>query len=387
MQFARDMYQWVRKEFPRVYARYKDEPVRFRMEYGDSTFADYFERALSQPTLGEAKQYMKEVSDMANANLLNPSFYGALFQRALAQHSSALAEAKTSRTRSEQEDVFDEPFTAQLIQTDIDWTKAEKPYYNIWTQVIDGLLSVDLKADSSYFRLPLDTLLLRFADDNPLRFHYRGDWQVRTVLAYNTDLPVTGSPGKTIRGIGFWVDINESCMEQRLQGDDGELQFAQCSRKDGDIPSYLYKHFLCEEGKSIDWSFDNIPAHGSAWRGVRYPDEIVRKIAKIVATICLLNNDSDLVEPVILSKDRPKLTAANKPLLVAKARRKGHVGWDIGRKVEVAPHVRRAHFALYHTGKGRKIPVIRLRKSTVVQRQRIAEVPTGYLAREEATDG
>jgi hypothetical protein len=391
MQFAKDIYQWVAKQFPYVYAECRSDPTnfgeRFRAEYGDSPLGEMFEQALLQPTLSEAKKYIRHFNEVANANLLNPAFYGELFQYGLDQRRSEIAAAKTSMHENGKDDLFQEPFTAQLVATDIEWTKAEKPYYNIWTQVIDGLLSVDLKADSSYFRLPLDTLLLRFAEDNPLRFHYKGDWQVQTVLAYNTILPVTGSPGKTVRGVGFWVDINESCLEKRLQGEGGDLQLAKCSRKNGDIPTYLYKHFICEEGKSIDWSFDNIPAHGSAWRGVRYPDDIVRKIAKIVATICLLNNDSELVEPVILSKDRPKLTEANRPLLVAKARRKGHNGWDVGRKVEVAPHVRRAHFALYHTGKGRKIPVIRLRRSTVVQRQRIAEVPTGYLAREEGSNG
>ena len=72
--------------------------------------------------------------------------------------------------------------------------------------------------------------------------------------------------------------------------------------------------------------------------------------------------------------------------LVAKARRRGHWGWNVGKAIEVSPHVRAASpAALYWTGEGRKIPKIRFRRGTVVHRKKFTAVPTGFL--EEKGDG
>ena len=43
---------------------------------------------------------------------------------------------------------------------------------------------------------------------------------------------------------------------------------------------------------------------------------------------------------------------------VDKAHRRGKVGWNVGRHIEVAPHYRRPHMALVWTGTGRAVPKI-----------------------------
>ena len=66
--------------------------------------------------------------------------------------------------------------------------------------------------------------------------------------------------------------------------------------------------------------------------------------------------------------------------LVEKAIRRGNYGFNVGRSIEVSPHVRSSSpAALYWTGQGRKIPKIRFRRGTVVHRKRLASVPTGFL--------
>jgi len=64
--------------------------------------------------------------------------------------------------------------------------------------------------------------------------------------------------------------------------------------------------------------------------------------------------------------------------LVAKAQRRGKVGWNVGRQIEVTPHVRRPHFAIRWTERGRAVPKLVPVKGSVVHRQLAEKVPTGF---------
>jgi hypothetical protein len=63
---------------------------------------------------------------------------------------------------------------------------------------------------------------------------------------------------------------------------------------------------------------------------------------------------------------------------VDKAHRRGKVGWDVGRHIEVIPHYRRPHMALVWTGQGRGVPRIVPRKGSVVHREVVERVPSGF---------
>ncbi|MFH1923922.1 MAG: hypothetical protein ABIP48_29025 [Planctomycetota bacterium] len=56
------------------------------------------------------------------------------------------------------------------------------------------------------------------------------------------------------------------------------------------------------------------------------------------------------IEPDVLSKDRPRFEQTGDEKYVTKAHRRGKVGWNVGRQIEVAPHYRRPHMALVWTG-------------------------------------
>ena len=279
-------------------------------------------------------------------------------------------------------DFAGDPFTTELLRSEVLWQELGRPYYNVWPSVIPALSRLKLDADSSWFKLPLDHLLLRFPkESNPLTFEYKGVWAVHSVLASNALLP--DEEGKEYkRAITLWLDINEplsAVRETALQ--DGKVVIHQPD-PGKHTPSMLYRHIICDEGKTIEWSFDNIPPHSSSGFGVVYPDHIVRDVARIVCTLCLLQADPELVEPIVLAKDEAKRDAQNEARLVDRARRRGMYGWHLGRNVQVSPHIRSAHAHLYWTGKGRKIPAIRFLKATVVRRHRVSEVPTGYLDKE-----
>jgi hypothetical protein len=111
-----------------------------------------------------------------------------------------------------------------------------------------------------------------------------------------------------------------------------------------------------------------------------YPDEIVENCARIACTLCLMAADPELVVPDVLNSDKSQFAVTRDERLVDKAHRRGKVGWDVGANIEVTPHYRNAcPAALYWTGEGRKVPRIRFRKGCFVHRQRLSEVPTGFL--------
>lgn len=283
-----------------------------------------------------------------------------------------------------------DPISPILLQLERDWHAADRPYYNLWPSIIPALTKLKMDADCSYFRLPLDQLLVRFPKQgNPLtwRDKHGTEWGVRAVLAQNTSLatdsgPLTlvrygGTPPAHTRAISFFVDIGEP-----LQTDaNGALLPVDAP---GQLRCMLYKHLVCEEGKSIEWSFWNLPAHQSADMGVDYPERIVRDVARILCTLCLMSDDANVVEPIVLKADEEKFEKTQDAALVDKARRRGNYGFNVGRSIEVIPHVRSASpAALYWTGEGRKVPRIRFRRGTVVHRKRLAQVPTGFLDQEE----
>jgi hypothetical protein len=146
------------------------------------------------------------------------------------------------------------------------------------------------------------------------------------------------------------------------------------------IRRLMYKHLVCQEGHSIEWSFENIPLQVSTDIGLVYPTWILHAVARIVCTLCLIADAPHVVEPVVLKDDEDKYERNPDPAHIEKARRRGNYGWNLGRSIEVMPHVRAAcPAALYWTGEGRKIPKIRFRRGSIVHRKKFASVPTGFL--------
>jgi hypothetical protein len=281
----------------------------------------------------------------------------------------------------------EDPITPTLLQVEGAWHDRGRPYFNLWPSIIPALTKLKLDADASLFKLPIDQLLVRFPmKHNPLAWTDANgtEWVVRSLLCENARLD-TNTQGHMIykprdsadfvNGIAFFVDVGEPLMGggQPLANDDARH-----------LRTSLYKHIVCEQHKSIEWSFENIPAHQSAEYGLAYPEHIVRDVARIICTLCLMSDDNELVEPIVLKADESKWENTHDGALVEKAKRRGNYGFNVGRDIEVVPHVRSAcPAALYWTGEGRRVPKIRFRRGTVVHRKKLADMPTGYLDKEE----
>lgn len=117
---------------------------------------------------------------------------------------------------------FVDPFTPALLNMETDWHEGNRPYYNLWPSIIPALTKLKMDADSQFFRLPLDQLLVRFpVQHNPLTWEDKGkEWSVRAVLAGNVEFlkelrgrsngwtGTIDNPEDTKRGIAMWIDCH-----------------------------------------------------------------------------------------------------------------------------------------------------------------------------------
>jgi hypothetical protein len=105
---------------------------------------------------------------------------------------------------------------------------------------------------------------------------------------------------------------------------------------------------------------------------------LVADCVRLCCSLCLLEHDPSVIEPDVLSKDRDKFEQTGDDKYVDKAHRRGKIGWNVGRHIEVAPHYRQPHMALVWTGHGRAVPKIVPRRGSVVHRELVAKVPSGF---------
>lgn len=177
------------------------------------------------------------------------------------------------------------------------------------------------------------------------------------------------TPDKVIRCVYIAADVGET-----LDG----------------FPLHTVRSFQMADGTPISQCIDQIgPAtpenpNCHPYVGIPLPVNLLDRIVAIYACLCLLDSDSGLLDRVVMSADRDKFEKSNDEKYVSRAEKRGIVGWDVGRGVEVMPHFRRPHFAIRWMGTRPNLsPHIRPVKGSVVHRDKIVEMPTGYQPDEE----
>ncbi len=125
--------------------------------------------------------------------------------------------------------------------------------------------------------------------------------------------------------------------------------------------------------------------HGKSTRELTFRTH--REHHGIVATACMLV----IVKNVVFQRHAVTQSKPGKPLglcgrspasadpkYVDKAHRRGKVGWNVGKRMEVVLHYRRPHMALVWTGRGRAVPKVVPRRGSVVHRDKLEKVPRGF---------
>jgi len=244
-------------------------------------------------------------------------------------------------------------FLAQMMN-ERDWEKARRPYYNVFPSIIPMLTRLNLDLDSSLIRLPLPVLCVRLPKDmakNPLKFDWKGE-----EIAVHCMLLGEINDGT---GISVMIDIGETMPQ---------IGF----------PIYSYRNFRRREGLTVENALRELKPDWSVAMGVTIPDFIVDDCIRLCCSLCLLENDPEVISPDVLADDRAKFEQTGDQKYVEKAKRRGKVGWDVGRQIEVIPHYRRPHMALVWTGRGRGVPRIVPRRGSIVHREVLGKVPSGF---------
>jgi hypothetical protein len=103
----------------------------------------------------------------------------------------------------------------------------------------------------------------------------------------------------------------------------------------------------------------------------------------LCCTICLLRSDPQIIEPDVLSADVDAWEKSRDQKYVEKAYKRHKVGWNVGKHLTISPHYRGpCPAAIYWTGPGRTIPIIRFRAGCIVHREIIEKLPTGEMGPE-----
>jgi hypothetical protein len=250
------------------------------------------------------------------------------------------------------------------------WYQEHKPYYRLYPGVIKPFLKVNIdKVDCGYLKMPTNTLAIQI----PSGCVVDGDYELRSILIVMADIE---------EGKGIYADI-----EYGRIGATVPMQM-----KPGNIMSVaLMKPMKAGMmfGEMVGDTYDKmlnttLPTKSNT---VLIPKVLFNAALKIIAVCLLLENDPQIISPDVLSADQEKFKLTLDPKYIEKAKRRGKFGWVIGRDIEVSPHIRApSPFALYWTGKGRTIPIIRYRAGCVVHRELVDKIPTGFDPEQENND-
>jgi hypothetical protein len=244
------------------------------------------------------------------------------------------------------------------VTNERDWERARRPYYNVWPSIVPMLTRLDLDIDSALVQLPLPVLCIRLPkslDQNPMQFTWQNEpVGIRCLMLAEIN---DGT------GLSILIDIGE------VAADTG-------------VPICTYRNFPRKPGLTVEQSLAGLAAHPLAEIGIQIPEALITDCVRLCCSLCLLENDPSVIQPDVLAKDRDKFQRAPDEKYIERAQRRGKVGWDVGRKLEVIPHFRRPHLMLAWTGAGRSVPKIVPRRGSIVHRELVEKLPTGFGAEE-----
>ena len=248
-----------------------------------------------------------------------------------------------------------DPIGPKQVDAEHNWMLDSRPYYHLYPGIIDPLLNLALDLDTGAIHPPRRALAICL----PKQFQHPrlkfDQGQVQAILMAKGTAMVRSI---SYDAINLFIDIGE--------------------REEG-YPVHSFRSFRITEGCTLQGELDTLPNHPSASMGIIVPLPLIVDCIRLCATLCLLADDPEIIEADVLNKDRDKYQASRDAKYIDRAHRRGKVGWLVGRDLEMSPHYRRGHFALFWTGTGRQVPKVGWRKGTVVHREKVVRVPTGEL--------
>jgi hypothetical protein len=262
------------------------------------------------------------------------------------------------------------------------WHRRERPFYNVYPIATELCMKTSLNMKWGDILLPTRYILLRFPVGNEphgistalLRVPSKHK-ESTFVCASRSRMPAAAA---LIRFpiCGTIYTVGDSVPVMWLYHPKGDIKDEVLSDTMPD-PSVICPVESCDPASHAN--------HGRHFRDQH------SFLTRLLAFIGLLANGTDLITPAILSKDREEYDStadeSRRKWLEDRASRRQGRGFDIGRSMEIeraaSPHWRSRHLALFHTGPGRTMPVLKWRSGCVVTPTDLSAVPTGFLGKEK----
>lgn len=242
------------------------------------------------------------------------------------------------------------------------WDDMDHPYYNVYPAIIPMLLNLRLDIPCAVLRdISVQPIEIRLPEglDTPGLVWPEG--RIKSLVIGLQPVPKSTEAEHLVTGMVIVFDIGEVDNEGH--------------------PILSFKFFPLRDDMTIEEATNILPPHESFDEGIPIPQEVISTLVRLCACIALIDQDSNIIAPDILKRDKDKWDGASETQrleIVNRAKNRGKNGWNIGASIEYAPHYRRPHPALVRVGKGRTLTRIVMRKGSVVHRNKITEVPSGY---------
>jgi hypothetical protein len=263
----------------------------------------------------------------------------------------------------------EDPKTSQelpsLVMHEYNWKRNGSPYYHVYPSIIPCLQKVTLDLPSDSFKLPLDDLQVRFPSSQPTKL---GRYTLESAMVHRTRVRTPESEAEEAAAAAAGIPHNP---EHDRRGVVWWLMVTELK------PLAMYGCIAQEPGRSVEEELLRTP---TIYGGFDNPDEkqLLVDFSRLIVGLSLLASDPEIVQPEVLATDQSRYDRTGEQSLVDKAIRRGKFGFTIAKKLEMSPHLRRPHFAIRWTGPGSKVPILKPIKGSVVHREKISQIPTGY---------
>jgi hypothetical protein len=246
-------------------------------------------------------------------------------------------------------------------QSELCWMESGRPYYNVYPIVLQLAAKTSLDFPLHRVRLPFPAILLRFpVGHEPCGF--------RAAIVC-TDLQNPALPGS--RRHPF------AALAAGISPKTGQYSFNLSTVEDYGEESITVEESLAKQvDTALEYMSESKVNPDTGETDTMTADRIrtnMTVIFRLAVIAAQLSEGRDLITPIVLEKDRDRhdrAGEAEKRWLEERAARVAGRGFDFGRELqrnsETSPHWRNPHLALFHTGEGRRIPVLKLRAGCVV---------------------
>ncbi len=247
------------------------------------------------------------------------------------------------------------------------WVFNRRPYFSVYPKIVDALLRTKLDVPVSTLDIPTDTgtLIIRLAKGHEL------GGLINCIFA----------------GVGGVTAVR----------DNGERQAViniVCQRTDGMIENLVS---VCDRDKPLEALASTDCEKTTTYitnNKANDMDSHLPLALRVVLGVCLLEKDPELIIPDVLDRDKARLldnTIDPEVVLrlTERAHQRGKVGWIVGECTderegsEMSAHYRRGHWGFRWAGVGRSRLKWTKIKGSIIHRDRLTKVPTGYLDDEQ----